>query len=180
MVWLYFRHAKADFQSVPTDQASRCKSRESIINKVAKLRNEFPELCISLNANDLKNPKLTQHFFDNFDVHFYGLKYLFDLFSYMVKVNDYHKNQRADDVDQFAHAWIELNPEMFALFDEDHRWYDLFPRDQFLEQYGFEFLWDAYWRVAAIKDGASSTSRYPFLEMQARLTVSARELEATS
>ncbi|KAG8528695.1 uncharacterized protein KY384_006382 [Bacidia gigantensis] len=130
----------------------RSDRRDSIINKATSLREQYAELCISITASDLKDPGLLQKYYDNFDIHFYSPKFLFDLLSYIVKTNEFCRDERAAEVDRISRWWIAQYPEAFDLFESDHQWFDLFPGDDFIQQHGFPFLWDTFWRIASIKE----------------------------
>ena len=123
---------------------------------ISRLREKFPALCMMLDRDDLKKNTLVCDYFDNFDLRFHGPRFLFDVLSHIVQSNvsekaATEKAERAEDVDEYCHNWIEANPEAFELFEAEHQWNDLFLPEH-VEECGFPFLWDAFWRIAQIKD----------------------------
>ena len=140
----------------------RSDRQADLLDMISRLRKEFPVLCIMLDADDLKKHSLLCHYFDNFDLRFYGPRFLYDVLVRIVKENTSEeaaraKAERAQEVEEYCHYWIEANPVGLEQFEENHQWNDLFLPEH-IEKYGFLFLWDAFWRIAQIKDDRRSSS----------------------
>ena len=122
-----------------------------MLHEATRLQEEFPEDCIQLLPDALVGN--IAEYFDNFDINYFGELFLFHVLSNIAHANVIDKDSRATDVSDFAFSWIHTNPDAFRLFDEDHQWVDLFCQAD-VEHYGFPFLWDAFWRIAEIRDKA--------------------------
>ncbi|KAL9100469.1 MAG: hypothetical protein Q9163_004159 [Psora crenata] len=137
----------------------RSDRNEAIVTTASDLRAKFPLECISLRPEDVeqRGPVLNKYF-DNFDIYFYSPRFLWDVLLYIAKTNQASKAERMNDVEDFVNGWINANKEAFHLITAEHQWYDLFtPED--IEEYEFEFLWDAFWKIAHIREHHGTHTR---------------------
>ena len=130
----------------------RSNRNEAITTTAFDLRARFPVECISIMPEDIEQqgPVLNEYF-DNFDIYFYSPKFLWDVLLYIAKSNQRGKAERTDEVENFVNGWISSKKEAFYLITAEHQWHDLFTHEE-IEEYGFEFLWDAFWKIAQIRE----------------------------
>ena len=130
----------------------RSNRNDAIVTTASDLRAKFPIECISMRPEDIEQqgPVLNEYF-DNFDIYFYSPKFLWDVLLHIAKSNQARKADRIHDVEDFVNGWISAKREAFYLITAEHQWHDLFTPDE-IHEYGFEFLWDAFWKIAQIRE----------------------------
>ncbi|KAL9126014.1 MAG: hypothetical protein Q9217_004865 [Psora testacea] len=130
----------------------RSNRNEAIAKTASDLRAKFPVECIAIRPEDIQQqgPVLNEYF-DNFDIYFYSPKFLWDVMLYIAKSNEAGRAERINDVEDFVNGWIIAKKEAFYLITAEHQWHDLFTSDE-IEGYGFHFLWDAFWKIAQIRE----------------------------
>ena len=130
----------------------RTDRTEAIKTMAADLRDKFSVECISIKPEDFEQHEpILYEYFDNFDIYFHSARFLWDVLLHIAKANRAAKEARQDDVDGFVNWWISAKKEAFHLITAEHQWNDLFTIAEVAE-YGFEFLWDAFWKIAQVRE----------------------------
>lgn len=118
---------------------------------MTRLRKKFPEECMALPPVGTFPVGILYEYWDAFDIQFYGSHWLWELLELMSYQNKLDKAARAKDVMVFVNDWIQLNRQAFHMITGDYRWLDLFTQET-IEGYGCPFLWDAFWKIAEIRE----------------------------
>ena len=152
------RPKRPNYKSQPMQM--RSDRKQAILDMSADLRENFAYECINITPENLQRNESIFDYFDNFDVHFYSPYFLHLVLENIVESNMIESNARAAEVTEFSFAWIKGHPEAFRLFEPGHTWRDLVAGEE-NEQYGFPFLWDAFWKIKQTRDEMSEVHPSP-------------------